>query len=162
MTVCLLSEGVHQVVDGSFLPQCPWGLLEWERGQRGNIDRNWNDRPRQCLSLKRPSDHHPRTHEGEMINLQECLLLMPLTISKQAGLNVFSYPSRPSRNRAGMLGLTVLPSVIISRYWLSLSSALSAMRTALPPASSTCRAFWTKEQPLERTWKQIKTWENPF
>lgn len=74
-----------------------------------------------------------------------------------------SYPSRPSRNRAGMLGLAVIPSVIMSRYWLSLSTALSAIRTALPPASSTCRAFCTKEQPLEKKKKkQGKKHKNPL
>lgn len=143
----------------SFLPQCPRGLLERERGQRGNIDRNGNDSPRQCLSLKRSSDHHPGIHEkGKFINVPKCIVLM-LIYNKQVWMTVLmSHPSRPSRNRAGMLGLAVLPSVIISRYWLSLSSALSAIKTALPPAPSTCRAFCTKEQPLECTQKQRKKW----
>lgn len=76
----LLSEEVHEVVGvASFLPQCPWGLLEWERGQRGNIDRNGNDSPRQCLSLKGSSDHHPGIHAkvGKFpLNFLKCIVLM--------------------------------------------------------------------------------------
>lgn len=62
MTVYALIWGSGWCQCTSFLPQCPRGLLEWERGQRGNIDRNGNDRPRQCLPLKWPFDHHPRKH----------------------------------------------------------------------------------------------------
>lgn len=144
-----------EFVDESFLPKCPWRLLEWEGGQSRNVDRNWNDSPRQCLPLKRPSDHHPK-------NTQRGKLIPEIHRHNLRKKNVFfvrlhlSHPSRPSKKRAGMLGLEVLPSVTISRYWLSLSSALSAMRTAFPPASSTCRAFCTKEQPLECTQKKMK------
>lgn len=53
------------VVHESFLPQCPWGLIERERGQSGHIYWNWNDSPRQRLSLKGSSDHHPRTQIKE-------------------------------------------------------------------------------------------------
>lgn len=129
----------------SFLPQCPWGLLEWERGQRGNIDRNGNNSPWQCLSLKRPSDHHPAIYgKKKSLIFPRCIVLI-LILNKC----IVSHPSRPNRKRAGMLGLAQLPSVIMSRYWLSLSSTLSAIKTAIPPASSTCWAFCTKEQPLQ-------------
>lgn len=37
-------------------------------------------------------------------------------IKNTTSLKDESYPSRPSRNRAGMLGLAVLPSAIMSRY----------------------------------------------
>ena len=60
-----------------------------------------------------------------------------------------TYPSRPKRKSAGMLGRSLVPSVIMSRYWLSLSEASSAISTACPPASSTTRAFRTKEHPLQ-------------
>lgn len=150
---CLLDEFVSE----SFLPKSPRRLLEWKRGQSRNIDRNWNDSPRQCLSLKRSSDHHPKNTERRngvpafhriIARMQQNLYVCVCVC--------ISHPSRPNKKRAGMLGLAVLPSVTMSRYWLSLSSALSAIRTAFPPASSTFRAFCTKEQPLKFIKKKKK------